>query len=144
MPKVKRHQCLTTGLCWLEKEIATHSSILTWRIPWTVYGVTKSWTRLSDFHFTSGLNQPVKSIKLLLYRFICQKFNTGLTGTKVKVSASLSSFLQFRGESLTWTFPLSRSFSHSLAHWTPFFHVQSQKQKFESFHTASLWNLFQF
>ena len=27
-----------------EKEMATHSSILAWRIPWT---------RLSDFHFTS-------------------------------------------------------------------------------------------
>ena len=30
----------------LEKRKATHSSILTWRIPWTV---AKSWTRLSDF-----------------------------------------------------------------------------------------------
>ena len=39
----------------LEKEMATHSSILAWRIPWAeepgetaVHGVTKSWTRLSD------------------------------------------------------------------------------------------------
>ena len=39
----------------LEKELATHSSILTWRIPmdrgaWhaTVYGVAESRTRLSD------------------------------------------------------------------------------------------------
>ena len=38
----------------LEKEMATHSSILAWRIPmdrgawWaTVHGVTKSWTQLS-------------------------------------------------------------------------------------------------
>ena len=30
---------------------ATHSSILAWRIPWTVHGVAKSWTQLSDFHF---------------------------------------------------------------------------------------------
>ena len=36
----------------LEKEMATHSSILAWRIPWTgawwviVHGVAKSWTRL--------------------------------------------------------------------------------------------------
>jgi len=38
----------------LEKGKATHSSILVWRIPWTiVLGVTKSRTRLSDFHFTS-------------------------------------------------------------------------------------------
>ena len=38
----------------LEKEMATHSSVLVWRIPWTeepgelAHGVTKSWTRLSD------------------------------------------------------------------------------------------------
>ena len=40
----------------LEKDMATHSSILAWRIPWTeesgglhvVHGVTKSRTRLSD------------------------------------------------------------------------------------------------
>ena len=41
----------------LEKETATHSSILAWKIPWTegawratVHGVAKSRTRLSDFH----------------------------------------------------------------------------------------------
>ena len=39
----------------LEEGMATHSSILAWKIPtdrgarWaTAYGVTKSWTRLSD------------------------------------------------------------------------------------------------
>ena len=36
------------SLAWedpLEKEKATHSSTLVWRIPWTVvHGVTKSWT----------------------------------------------------------------------------------------------------
>ena len=40
----------------LEKEMATHSSILAWRIPWTeeptwqatVHGITKSWTQLRD------------------------------------------------------------------------------------------------
>ena len=38
----------------LEKEMATHSSILAWRIPWTeepgrlVHGVAKSQTRVSD------------------------------------------------------------------------------------------------
>ena len=41
----------------LETRKATHSNILAWRIPWTeepyVYGVTKSRTQLSDFHFTS-------------------------------------------------------------------------------------------
>ena len=38
--------------------MAPHSSTLAWKIPWTeepgrlVHGVTKSWTRLSDFTFT--------------------------------------------------------------------------------------------
>ena len=40
----------------LEKDMATHSSILAWRIPWTeepgglhvVHGITKSRTRLND------------------------------------------------------------------------------------------------
>ena len=42
----------------LEKGMATHSSILAWRIPWTqetarlVHGVTKSQIQLSNFHFT--------------------------------------------------------------------------------------------
>ena len=41
----------------LEKGMATHSSILAWRIPWTeestVHAVTKSWTWLSSFHFVT-------------------------------------------------------------------------------------------
>ena len=37
----------------LEKGWATHSSILAWRVPWTVvHGIAKSQTRLRDFHFT--------------------------------------------------------------------------------------------
>ena len=43
----------------LEKEMATHSSTLAWKIPWTEepgglrsMGVTKSRTQLSDFTFT--------------------------------------------------------------------------------------------
>ena len=36
----------------LEKGKATHASILTWRIPWTVHGVAKSQTQLSNFTFT--------------------------------------------------------------------------------------------
>ena len=52
----------------LEKGTATQSSILAWRIPWTiVHGVTKSQRGLSDFHFHFsasgwqiwGLNQAV-------------------------------------------------------------------------------------
>ena len=34
----------------LKKGKATHSSIVAWRIPWTIYGVAKSQTRLSNFH----------------------------------------------------------------------------------------------
>ena len=34
----------------LEKGKATHSSILAWRVPWTV---AKGWTWLSNFHFSS-------------------------------------------------------------------------------------------
>ena len=44
----------------LEKEMATHSSTLAWKIPWTgdpawkatVHRVAKSWTQLSNFTFT--------------------------------------------------------------------------------------------
>ena len=41
----------------LEKEMATHSSTIAWKIPWTeepgiVHGVAKSRTRLSNFTFT--------------------------------------------------------------------------------------------
>jgi len=35
--------------------MAPHSSILAWRTPWTVHGVAKSQTRLSDFHFHFAL-----------------------------------------------------------------------------------------
>ena len=57
----------------LEKEMATHSSILAWRIPWrqepgkVQSTESQSWTRLSDFTFTSF-------ISLELYSYI-QMFN---------------------------------------------------------------------
>ena len=50
---------MTTHSSILEKEMATHSSTLAWKIPWReepgrllVHGVTKSRARLSDFTFT--------------------------------------------------------------------------------------------
>ena len=49
----------------LEKEIATQSSILAWRIPWTEepgglqFMGSQSRTQLSDFHFFSEFIQPV-------------------------------------------------------------------------------------
>ena len=54
----KESACKARDLSWkdpLEKDMATHFSILTWRIPWTegpdglqIHGVTKSWTWLSN------------------------------------------------------------------------------------------------
>ena len=51
----------------LEKEMATHSSILAWKIPWTeepgrlqsVCGVAKSQTQLSNFTFFLSVVFPV-------------------------------------------------------------------------------------
>ena len=38
----------------LEKEMATHSSVLAWRTWWAaVYGVTQSWTRLKQLNSIS-------------------------------------------------------------------------------------------
>ena len=51
-------ETLVRSLGWkylLEKGKAIHSSILAWRIPWTVLSMgSQSWTRLSDFHFHFG------------------------------------------------------------------------------------------
>ena len=51
----------------LEKEMATHSSTLAWRIPWReepgrllVQGVTKSQTQLSDFTHSLTLEEAFK------------------------------------------------------------------------------------
>ena len=56
----------------LEKEMATHSSILAWKIPWTEdpgrlqsMG-SQSWTRLSDFTFT--FIQPSEASQVTLPR----------------------------------------------------------------------------
>ena len=81
LPAMQETQVQSLGQEDLEKGMATHSSIPTWRIPWTeetwqatVHGVTKSRTQLRDFTFTSffsptlslsvvfpeaGMNEPV-------------------------------------------------------------------------------------
>ena len=57
LPAMRETQVQSLG--WedpLEKGMATHSSILVWRIPWpeepgephTVHGVAKCWTQLSN------------------------------------------------------------------------------------------------
>ena len=61
LPAMRETQVRSLG--WedpLEKEMATHSSTLAWKIPWTkdyswwatVHGVPKSRTQLSDFTVT--------------------------------------------------------------------------------------------
>ena len=61
----------------LEEKKATQSSILAWRIPWTVHGITKSWKQLSDFHFQLYvfllLNYYLLFMSSLDYRNVRQK-----------------------------------------------------------------------
>ena len=58
----------------LEKRKATHSSILTWRIPWTVQGVAKSQIQLSDLHFHLYIlvlyENDLKMIKLIFHLYV--------------------------------------------------------------------------
>ena len=61
----------------LEKEMATHSSILAWRIPWTEEPgglqstLSQSWTRLSDFTFTFiFISIPFVAVFLLFLHLI--------------------------------------------------------------------------
>ena len=55
----------------LEREVATHSSILAWRIPWTedwwatVHTVAKNWTQLKQLSISPG-----KTIALSILTFI--------------------------------------------------------------------------
>ena len=42
-----------------------HSSNLAWRIPWTVHGVSKSRTRLSNFHFHYRVEYKIHNLELI-------------------------------------------------------------------------------
>ena len=71
----------------LEKEMATHSSILAWRIPWTEepgglqsMGSRKSWTQLSDW--TTTIKNAVKN-----------KRNSTIPGYKDELCAERKLFL---------------------------------------------------
>ena len=52
----------------LEKEMATHSSILAWRIPWSLVGYSQQGHKESDtserlhFHFHFRSNEPNKQL----------------------------------------------------------------------------------
>ena len=57
----------------------SHSSILAWKIPWmeepsraTVHGVTKSWTRLSDFAFMLTEISQTEKYKYYMISLICR------------------------------------------------------------------------
>ena len=82
----------------LEKEMATHSSILAWENPmdggawWaTVHGVAKSRTRLSDFTFTFFFTYEHSKVLYksalrhlsLLFTFLCNKLNYSLSDSQV-------------------------------------------------------------
>ena len=57
----------------LEKVKATHSSILAWRIPWTVvHGAAKSWTRLRDFPFSLSriIYHSVQTLSITIFYWI--------------------------------------------------------------------------
>ena len=49
----------------MEKGMATHFSILAWRVPWTDHGVTKSWTQRSIYHLDYYTMNKVKIIGLV-------------------------------------------------------------------------------
>ena len=61
----------------LEKGKATHSSILAWTIPWTVHGIAKSRTQLSNFHFQRRLSRGVflsqVVVSFLLGGLVCNR-----------------------------------------------------------------------
>ena len=60
----------------LKKGIATHSSVLAWRIPWTEgpgrLGVVKSWTQLSDFFLTYSVFLFTPPRPVFLFNFFQQ------------------------------------------------------------------------
>ena len=74
MPAIRNPPAMQETWVWspgqedpLEEDMATHSSILAWRVPWTeepsatVHRVTKSWT-----HMHAWLIQPVEIISVTI------------------------------------------------------------------------------
>ena len=55
-----------------EKGKATHSSIMGWRVPWTiVHGVARGRTQLSDFHSLTQCPWLTQSSFFVLYSSVC-------------------------------------------------------------------------
>ena len=75
----------------LEKAMATHSSTLAWRIPWTEEpgGLqsmgSQSWTRLSDFTFTFPFNALEKVLFIYFY-FIFKLYNIVLVLPNIEMN----------------------------------------------------------
>ena len=88
----------------LEKEMATHSSILAWRIPleggawWaTIHGVAKSRTRLSDF--THSVFEP--GIKMGLITYIGLLLPLGTSGKEPALPCRRQEFDSW-ARKITW------------------------------------------
>ena len=127
----------TWSLGWedpLEKGTATHSGILAWRIPWTVHGVTKSQTWLSDFHFTSHLR--ILNSKMQKEKTVARHWQHPLTNFNNRYRTIELSFEYPTQCSWTlecfkyWSIPVSNSFpliisdgSLSSLRWFPCIHV---------------------
>ena len=67
----------------LEKGMATQSSILAWRIPWSVHSMgLQSQTRLSDFHSLMVVLDPFV-LQLLSHVRLCNLMNCSMPGSSV-------------------------------------------------------------
>ena len=88
----------------LEKEMATHSSILAWRIPWTekpgrLWSMgSQSWTRLSDFTFaflvSFGMRLMMEMRMYIIKKFVgnwepCSLFSSGNMRKKLRESMAI-------------------------------------------------------
>jgi len=72
----------------LEKEMATHSSVLAWRTPGTgawwaaIYGVTQSWTWLMWLSSSSSSSSSPKWTNSCIINKVCSLFTKGWSGRK--------------------------------------------------------------
>ena len=88
----------------LEKETATHSSTLAWKIPWTEepgrlqsMGVTKSRTQLSDFTFTFRIRTKFH-YRTTLYDIACiHKAFSGIQTKAIPGAGNQVDLLAFKG-----------------------------------------------
>ena len=105
----------------LQKEMATHSSILAWRIPWTrgawwatVHGISESWTRLkrlSTCFWFCILSFPTSVPLRILLMF--QGFDWGFSSNS-SPNQSPQSFKCCNTETTTWIIPAFLFFFLSL------------------------------